>query len=310
MKQYAAHLHDSADKVDTPSTGVHVVPLAPSLGCEIRGIDLAAPLEEAALAAILTALHTYSVVVFRGQRISQQQQVDFAAKFGPLRVPPIYQYGVEALHPALHLVSNVLHDDQHIGLADAGVFWHSDAAYMQKPVMYTFLYAIEIPHAGSTPLGDTRFASTAAAYEALTDSLKARVAGMRAVQSLRRKYEKKLAAGVLKRGALTQEQYEKAPDRDQPLVRVHPVTGRKSLFISEGHTAGIVGVPQSEADALLGELCTFSTQPRFVYRHRWQVGDLVIWDNAATVHKATFDYKLPQRRLLYRCTVEGTEPIC
>jgi taurine dioxygenase len=128
------------------------------------------------------------------------------------------------------------------------------------------------------------------------------------IQSLRQKYEKKVAAGVLKRGPLTQEQYAKAPDRDQPMVRTHPKTGRKSLYISEGHSAGIVGLADSEAKALLAELCAFSTQPQFVYEHQWRVGDLVVWDNAATVHKATFDYKLPQRRLLHRCTVEGTEP--
>jgi len=147
----------------------------------------------------------------------------------------------------------------------------------------------------------------ATAYEALPAAKKSAIHGLRAVQSLRQKYEKKIAAGVLKRGGLTQAQYEKAPDRDQPMVRTHPVTGRKSLFISEGHTAGIVGMEDTEAKALLAELCAFSTHPRFVYEHRWQVGDLVIWDNPSTVHKATFDYALPQRRLLYRCTVEGTE---
>jgi taurine dioxygenase len=212
------------------------------------------------------------------------------------------------MHPALHMVSNVLHNDQNIGLADAGVFWHSDAAYMEKPVMYTFLHGIEIPSADGKPLGNTRFASTTAAYEALPDSMKKQLQGLRAIQSLKQKYEKKVAAGVLKRGPLTQEQYNKAPDRDQPLVRTHPVTGRKSLFISEGHTAGIVGMEDTEARSLLAELCAFSTDPKFVYEHKWRVGDIVIWDNAQTVHKATFDYKLPQRRLLHRCTVEGAVP--
>jgi len=293
----------------TTTKRLEIVPLAEALACEIKGIDLGSRLTDDIVEAIKRELDEHSVVLLRRQRITQQQQVDFAARFGPLRVPPIYKYNVDGIHPALHLVSNVLHNDQQIGLADAGVFWHSDAAYMPKPVMYTLLYAVEIPRADDgMSLGNTRFASTLAAYEALPEGTKAKIAGLRAVQSLRQKYEKKVAAGVLKRGTLTKEQYDKAPDRDQPMVRTHPVTRRKSLFISEGHTAGIVGMPDGEAKLLLAELCAFSTQPRFVYEHRWQVGDLVIWDNAATVHKATFDYKLPQRRLLHRCTVEGTEP--
>ena len=291
-----------------PSTSPTAVPIKESIACEIKDVDLATPLSEEALEAIKNALHKYAVIVFHDQHISQQQLVDFASRFGPLRVPPIYQYGIDGMHPALHMVSNVLHNDKNIGLADAGVFWHSDAAYMEKPVMYTFLHGIEIPSADGKPLGNTRFASTTAAYEALPDSMKKQLQGLRAIQSLRQKYEKKVAAGVLKRGPLTQEQYNKAPDRDQPLVRTHPVTGRKSLFISEGHTAGIVGMSDTEARKLLSELCTFSTDPKFVYEHQWRVGDVVIWDNAQTVHKATFDYKLPQRRLLHRCTVEGTVP--
>lgn len=224
-----------------------------------------------------------------------------------MRTPPIYKYGIEGIHPSLHLVSNALHNDRHIGLADAGVFWHSDAAYMKKPVLYTFLYGVEIPTKDGISLGDTCFASTAAAYSALPEDIKTKITGLQAIQSLRYKYEKKIAAGVLTRGPLTKEQYEKAPDRAHPMVRTHPITGRKSLFISEGHTCGIAGMAEAEAKRLLEELCTFSTQPRFVYKHKWKVGDFLIWDNVATVHKATFDYKLPLRRLLHRCTVEGTE---
>lgn len=285
-----------------------VVPIRESIACEIRNINLAEEIPDDTFETIRSALHEHAVIVFHDQSISQQQLVDFAGRFGPLRVPPIYKYSIDGMHPALHMVSNVLHNDQNIGLADAGVFWHSDAAYMEKPVMYTFLHGIEIPHAEGRPLGATRFASTTAAYEALPDQVKTRLQGLRAIQSLRQKYEKKVAAGVLKRGPLTAEQYSKAPDRDQPLVRTHPVTGRKSLFISEGHTAGIVGMEDTEARSLLAELCAFSTDPKFVYEHQWRVGDVVIWDNAQTVHKATFNYKLPQRRLLHRCTVEGTVP--
>ncbi|MPZ47179.1 MAG: TauD/TfdA family dioxygenase [Betaproteobacteria bacterium] len=295
--------------MDATTETFGTVPLAESLACEIRGLDLATSLTGDHVGAIKAALDKYSIVIFRDQRITQQGQVDLAARLGPLRVPPIYKYGVDGMHPSLHLVSNVLHNDQQIGLADAGVFWHSDAAYMPRPVMYTLLYGVEIPHAADgRALGNTRFASMAAAYEALPDEIRTRIQGRRVIQSLRQKYEKKIAAGVLKRGPLTQEQYAKAPDRDQPMVRTHPNTGRKSLYISEGHSAGIVGMPNAEANALLAELCAFSTQSRFVYDHQWRVGDLVVWDNAATVHKATFDYKLPQRRLLHRCTVEGTEP--
>jgi taurine dioxygenase len=216
---------------------------------------------------------------------------------------------VLAEQPEVMRISNVVEDGRHIGNPDAGVLWHSDGAYLPVPSMYTLLHCLEIPEQNGKTLGNTLFASTAAAWEALPDERKRVLAGLRARHSLAHEYDQKDAAGSLKRGRMTSdEKRHVVPEVVHPLVRTHPLTARKCLYLSEAVTIGIEGMEPEAARALIDELNAWCSSDAFVYRHQWQVGDFVFWDNCPTKHRALFDYELPQRRLMHRTTVAGTVP--
>jgi taurine dioxygenase len=293
----------------TLTASIEVFPLAPALGAEVRGVDIGTGLDDRTFQKLLDALHRHSVLVLRGQRMSPQQQVAFSGRLGPLRTSFYNQYAAREARE-LTVVSNVVENGKAIGIMDAGSLWHTDASYLKTPDMYTQLYALEIPHDDSgKPLGDTLFASTAAAYEALPADVKRRIEGRRAIHSFAWHYEKKRSAGFLKRDELTPEQKAKTPDMAHPIVRTHPVTGRKSIFITEGHTARIEGMEEPESRELLDFLSRHITQPQFIYRHEWKVGDVITWDNCATQHLASFDYSPAQRRILHRAGIAGGIPV-
>jgi taurine dioxygenase len=204
-----------------------------------------------------------------------------------------------------------------IGAEDAGRFWHSDLSYKEMPSLLSALYAIEVPIKNGKVLGNTSFASMTAAYEALPEDLKQRLQGMKNVHSYRyyrdknaraQREEQARGARVVQEFTPTAEQLKSVPDSEAPIVRTHPVTGRKGLFVNEAHTSHIVGLPQAESEALLRQICAHVVKPEFRYEHHWRAGDLLMWDNVAVQHKANFDYDLPLRRLMYRTTVRGTAP--
>ena len=283
------------------------IPLAGPIGVEITGIDIAASPSESDYELLRVALHQHSVLVLRNQDISPEQQKVFAARFGELRVSFYNRYGVADV-PALSIVSNIRRDDgEHIGIADAGMLWHTDGSYLKTPDMYTVLYGIQIPQQDGKVLGDTVFTSAWAAYDALPEDMKRRVDGLRAVHSFVAHMEKKQAKGQLKRAPLTAEQTNALPDVDHPVVRRHPVNGRKCLFVTEGHTSRILGLPDSEAAELLEFLTEHVKKPEFHYRHTWRKGDLIVWDNCAVQHLAVFDYgDIPRR--LHRAGIAGPVP--
>ena len=207
-------------------------------------------------------------------------------------------------YPEILVVSNVLNEHgRAIGAQDAGRFWHSDLSYKQQPSLLSALYAVEVPSKGSRVLGETRFASTSAAYDALPDTTKARLQGLRNIHSYRyyraknMQAQKEEQAGggrvVIQEHIPTEEQLKSVPDIETPVVRIHPVTKRKGLFVNEAHTSNLVGLPKEEGNALLAELYKHIVKPEFVYTHHWQAGDLLLWDNCSVQHKATFDYDLP-----------------
>jgi taurine dioxygenase len=271
-----------------------------ALGAEIRGVDLTQPLETGVFAQIRQALLDHEVIFFRGQKISDEDQIRFSRYFGNLRKLK----RVTALHPTLpeiFLVSNIMENGKPIGLPDAGLFWHTDGAYLESPPFASVLRAIEVPHKDGKPQGDTVFASMTAAYDALPDKMKQRLDGLQAVQSIVMRYEKTEQAGI-KKDAL-ESVITSAPEAIHPVVRPHPLTGRKCLFVSEGYTQKILGIPGDESEALISELSAYCVEPRFQYRHSYQVDDLLMWDDSSTQHKATFDYALPQRRLMHRTTI-------
>lgn len=279
------------------------------IGTEIRGVDLSRDIDEATFDRIRQVLNERSVVFFRGQNLHPARQVAFTRRLGELKDTPLL--GAYSLpdHPQVMRVSNIVENGKHIGNPDAGFFWHSDGAYQKRPAFYSLLYSVEIPARDGRTFGDTSFAATAAAYDALPEEKKRMLAPLRAIHSLSHQYEQKLSKGSLRREAMTEEERANVvPPVEHPLVRTHPLTGRKCLYVNEGHTCGIVGMEPSAAMTLLQELFAWTVRPEFVYRHRWQVGDFVIWDNIVTLHKASFDYELPLRRLMHRTTVEGGIP--
>ena len=278
------------------------------LGAAIRGVDLSRDVDDTDFASIRRALDERGVVVVREQTLAPRHIARFAERFGRLLLHAHNKYALAAA-PAVSVISNIL--DEHgrnIGVPDAGLVWHSDGSYLVHPDMYSFLYGVEIPMQDGEPLGTTYYASACAAYEALPEALRRRLDGLRAVHSFAYHSARRAASGGT-RIEITEELRRKHPDVSQPVVRVHPRTRRKALYVTEGHTTHILGMERAESDAALQQLFAHLREPRFVYPHRWQAGDLLIWDNAATQHRATCDYALPQRRLMHRTAIAGEEAL-
>lgn len=288
------------------------------LGAEISGVDLSLELDSDTFNQVAKAFFDNEVVFFRNQKLTPARQVAFTRRFGELEQHVRKESRLEG-HPEILVVSNLLDDKGNaIGAQDAGRFWHSDLSYKKEPSMLSALYAVEVPVKDGRVLGDTEFASTTAAYEALPADLKERVKGMKNVHSYRYYRDKNVKAqkdeqarGVrtIQEHVLTDEQLKSVPPVEVPVVRTHPVTGRKGLFINEAHSPSIVGLSPEESEKLLTQLCRHIIRPEFIYTHHWQAGDLLMWDNASVQHKATFDYDLPLRRLMYRTTVRGTAAV-
>lgn len=276
-------------------------PFDAALGAEIVGLDLNRPLSAEDFRRIHRAHLDHHVVVFRDQRITPDQQIAFSRRFGPLQIHVLHQFQLSN-HPEILIVSNVLKDGKPIGLGDAGHFWHSDLSYKEKPSLGSLLHAIELPPEG----GDTLFANMHAAYEGLSDDLKQRVEGLAAEHTYLARYAE-LQKRSPWRPNLTPEQIAQVKPVVQPVVRTHPETGRKALFVSEHFTTKIVGLSDAESRALLDELFAHSVKPEYVYRHQWREHDLVFWDNRSLLHLAagTPDHL---RRVMYRTTIEGDTP--
>ena len=278
------------------------------LGAAISEVDLAREVDDPTFAAIRRALDDRGVIVVRKQTLEPQHLARFAERFGRLLLHAHNKFALREA-PAVSVISNILDaTGRNIGVPDAGLVWHTDGSYLVHPDMYSFLYGIEIPMRDQEPLGTTYYSSATAAYAALPEALRSRLDGLRAVHSFAYHSARRAAHGGTKI-ELTEELRRKHPDVSQPVVRVHPRTGRKALYVTEGHTTHILGIDRAESDALLAQLFAHLRKPQFVYGHRWQVGDLLIWDNAATQHRATCDYALPQRRLMHRTAIAGEEAL-
>src|ERR1700747_712265 len=253
-------------------------------GAEIA-CDLARDIDEEGFREIERAFHDNIVVVFRRQTLSSEQQIEFSRRFGELEIHIVKKYLLPG-HPEIRLTSNTRNErGEHIGLAAAGFTWHSDTSYRRHPSRCSLLYAKEVPQRDGRPLGDTVFANTIAAYEALPESMKKRLAGLKAIH----RYSARRRVADSPRPKLTQEQLDETPDIAHPIVRTHPYTGCKSLYVTAGECVGIEGMPEDEAVDLIAELDAHCVRPEFCYRHRWRAGDLLMWDNAAAMHLAICD---------------------
>ena len=280
-----------------------------ALGAEIV-FDLSRAIDERTFAELEGIFHDNIVVFFRDQHLTNEQHIAFSRRLGELEIHIVKKYLLPE-DPEILLVSNIKNDaGEHIGLADAGFTWHSDTSYRKNPSRCSLLYAKEVPHRDGKPLGDTVFANCIAAYEALPDAMKRRLAGTKAIHrySMRRRVDNS------PRPKLTAAQLAETPDIAHPIVRSHPYTGRKALYVTAGECIGIVlrdgeQMPEDEALDMIAELDAHCVRPEFCYRHSWRIGDLVMWDNASAMHLAICDYALPERRLMHRTTVIGPEPV-
>ncbi|AVT00316.1 taurine dioxygenase [Paracidovorax avenae] len=289
---------------DAPPQGFEIRPLpgAP-LGAEVLGLDLSRPLGDADFARLHRAHLDHHVVVFRDQRITPRQHIDFSRRFGPLQIHVLKNFQL-ADHPEILIVSNIKDaSGQPVGLGDAGHYWHSDLSYKERPSLGSLLHAQELPGEG----GDTLFADQHAAYDALPAALRRVIGPLRAEHSYLARYEE-LRARSPWRPALTPAQIAEVAPAVHPVVRTHPETGRRALFVNEHFTTRIVGLPEDESRALLAELFAAAIKPEFVYRHVWQPHDLVFWDNRSVQHLAAGTPD-SERRKLYRTTVEGDLPL-
>ncbi|MDE0812423.1 MAG: TauD/TfdA family dioxygenase [Alphaproteobacteria bacterium] len=269
-------------------------------GAEIFGVDLSQPLDAAMKDAIMRAFLEFHILVFRDQELTKDAQYKFSENFGEMehhvgRLPNGKPYSI------VHTVTNLDADGNPIKSlkAEGNYFWHTDKSYHAVPSLTTMLHAVELPESGG---GDTQFANTKRGYDALSDTMKTRIADM--------KVEHSWEASRRNVGAPPPNaaQISERPPVVHPIVRTHPDTGDKTLYLGH-HMSHIVGLDKDESDALLEELSDHTTQDEFVYTHQWRTGDYVMWDNRLLLHRAMPNYKFSKdRRLLHRTVVIGTAP--
>ena len=279
---------------------IEVIPNGAAVGAEIRGVNLAHPVDDATFAVIEKAYDTHGVIFFRGQCVTPSQQVAFTRRFGEIEFNIFGERWGVPDNPEIVVVSNIMDENRPVGVRRAGENWHSDMCYTARPPRGTMLYAIEIPALHGLTLGDTEFASAQAAWEALPDPMRCRIEGRRALFDF---------TGRKRAVPLTQEEINRNPPVMHPIVRTHPSTGKRCLYIMRDDCIGIEGLEQDEAEALIAALADHIVKPAFVYRHQWRLGDLLMWDNCTLQHRAIQDYDLPQRRLMHRTTMGGSVPV-
>lgn len=268
------------------------------LGAEVSGIDLREPLRPGQAEAILDAWHRHQVLVFRGQELPPQAQVDFTARLGEPGRPRMPSRAardvIRDLPPEVMIVSNVRVDGKPLGLPHDGEMWfHSDMCYVEIPHVATLLHAVDLPSVG----GNTLFADMYGAYDALPDDLRERLDGRKALNVHDYKRTARPSAGI---------DLSKVGNFAHPLFVTHPATGRRAVYANRLMTARIEGLDAAESDALLERLFAVAEDRSRVYEHVWRKGDLVMWDNRCVTHART-DFPASEKRLLRRTTIKGTE---
>ena len=281
---------------------IQVSQLHPTLGAEVRGVDLTLAVTPEVFAEIEAAFNRYGILVFPEQPVSDDQQLAFSRLFGPLEVNPNYAGAKMRLRPDIADISNldaegrVLARDDRRNLFNLGnQLWHTDSSFKRIPAKCSLLSARELPSSGPVGGGETEFADLRAAWDALPEARKRELDGLVVEHSI---FRSRSQIGF---ADFNDEIFKQLPPVPQALVRHHPASGRTSLYLAS-HASHVIGWRVERGRALLEELIPFATQPQFVYRHRWTVGDLVIWDNRCTMHRGR-PYDDTQRRVLHRTTV-------
>ena len=278
--------------------------LSPALGAEITGVHLDRPLDDDAFDELHEAwMDADGLLVIRGQHdLGPEAHLAFSRRFGPLfgEAEPLQDTVKQYLHPdhpGIYRVSNKVERGQVLGRARAGDYWHSDVSFRERPAMASILHGIEIPPVG----GDTQFASMFRAFEALSEPMQALLDGLHAVHDFAVRASASYSADVVRR-----EDFDGRNRALHPVVIRHPVSGRRALFVNPGFTAALQGFAGDESAALLDFLYRHCTRAEFVYRHRWQPGDVVVWDNRCVIHRAVTDYTAD--RYMQRTTVIAERP--
>jgi taurine dioxygenase len=267
--------------------------LSPALGAEILGVDLRDPIDDTLKQKFLDVWHQHLVILLRDQALDEDTQVRFAETFGPpAKITSGRTFSVK--HPSVMLISNIREDGRPIGaLPDGEMNFHTDQCHQEIPAKASMLYAIEIPSTG----GNTLFSNAYAAYETLPEGIKRRIAGRRALNAYDKDSTQRTA------------NYDNAGSSYwHPVVRTHPATGRKALYVNRLMTREIEGLPREESDAILQKLFDHQEQPKFIYEHVWRPRDILMWDNRCTLHART-DFSAGERRLLRRVTILGERPV-
>ena len=277
--------------IQTPAvafTRLESRPLSPAIGAEIHGVDLREDLDDATISDIRAALLTHKVIFFRDQDITIEQHIAFARKFGPLEIHP-----ATPKEQANREILRIAHGPDSRGKEN---FWHSDVTWRAEPSLGSILRAIELPQIG----GDTLFADMAAAYAGLSPAMKEWICGLTAVHDIARVF-----AGRL--GQTPEDLHAKYPPQEHPVVRTHPETGQRALYVNTAFTSHIKGLSTKESEWLLSHLYAQTTLPEYQCRFRWAVNSIAFWDNRASQHYAASDY-FPAVRVMERVTIAGDRP--
>ncbi len=287
--------------MDSLVNRLNIETLDAGLGAEITGIDLSAALENTeVMAAIESAFLEHHVVAIRDQKLDVNDVVEVSRRFGPLEPHVLDRFHHPETPLVLVLSNRVDANGRALGLRDAGSFWHSDVSFKERPAKATLLYAIEVPEQG----GDTLFCDMMAAYEALPEPTKQEIDGLMAVHDYANRDRVAHRTGTQPR--LDRENLRRVPPVRHPVVRRHPVTGRKALYVNPTYTVRIEGMETGRSDALLKWIFDHCLEERFRMRYRWRAGDVVIWDNAAVMHAATTQNLDPSlHRTLWRTIIVG-----
>jgi taurine dioxygenase len=280
-----------------PAGGITITPRTGGFGALIENADLR-QLDDAIFAVLEDCFNHHGVIVLRDQKLSPHDFHRFARSFGELETHTLRQYTLPE-DEKIYVLANIEENGRQIGAHNEGIGWHTDLSYKERPVMATLLYGIICPPVGA----DTLFADMTAAYEALPAEERQRLDGLKIHHSYHRFMESRDD-----RAPLTEAQKALTPDVFHPLVRTHPATGRRSLYIGTGTVHAIAGMPNPEGKALVDRLVDYATEERFVYRHRWCEGDVVMWDNRCTLHSGTLFEDTKYKRLVHRMMVKGDVP--
>ncbi|XEG71929.1 taurine dioxygenase [Pseudomonas sp. abacavir_1] len=276
-------------------TTLTLAPLSPALGAVVSGIDLRQPLDDAQQQAIEQALLTHQVLFFRDQPLTPSQQAAFAARFGDLHIHPIY--------PSVPEQREVIVLDTAVTDVRDNAIWHTDVTFLETPALGAVLAAKQLPPYG----GDTLWASGIAAFEALSRPLQQLLDGLTATHDISKSFPQERFGATDADLVRLEEARKKNPPRSHPVIRTHPVTGRKALFVSDGFTTRINELSAAESRAILDLLFAHVARPEFTVRWRWRENDVAFWDNRVTQHYAVDDYR-PQRRVMHRATILGDKP--